>query len=75
MCFPKQEHHHPRLSDTATDAEWNLVVKNRLMRIAAQDMDMRSCSRCDMRFWQLGGEEVELSDVLGREPARQPALR
>jgi hypothetical protein len=38
-------------------------------------MDMRSCSRCDMRFWQQSGEDVELPDVLGREPARQPALR
>ena len=45
------------------------------LRIAAHEMDMRSCSRCDMRFWQTAGEDVELSDVLGREPARQPALR
>jgi hypothetical protein len=38
-------------------------------------MEMRSCSRCDMRFWRDGGHDVELPEVLGREPARQPALR
>jgi len=36
---------------------------------------MRSCSRCDVRFWFQHGHRVELPDVLGREPARQPALR
>ena len=36
---------------------------------------MESCSRCDLRLWQDGDDEVELTEVLGREPARQPALR
>jgi hypothetical protein len=45
------------------------------LRLDGRDMDMRSCSRCDMRFWQQAGEDVDLPDVLGREPARQPALR
>ena len=45
------------------------------LRIEGNEMDMRSCSRCDMRFWQHEGKDVELRDVLGREPARQPALR
>jgi hypothetical protein len=36
---------------------------------------MQSCSRCDLRVWQVEGEDVELTDVLGRDLARQPALR
>ena len=38
-------------------------------------MEMRSCSRCDTRFWREAGEDVELAAILGREPAYQPALR
>jgi hypothetical protein len=38
-------------------------------------MLMGSCSRCDVRFWEADGDDVELTDVLGRDPARQPALR
>jgi hypothetical protein len=45
------------------------------LRLDGQEMEMRSCSRCDTRFWQQAGKDVELPDVLGREPARQPALR
>jgi hypothetical protein len=45
------------------------------LRLDGHDMEMRSCSRCDTRFWLQGGQDVELPDVLGREPARQPALR
>jgi hypothetical protein len=45
------------------------------LRLEGRSMEMRSCSRCDMRFWQDEDGDVELPDVLGREPARQPALR
>lgn len=45
------------------------------LRLDGHEMDMRSCSRCDTRFWQAAGEDVALEDVLGRELARQPALR
>jgi hypothetical protein len=36
---------------------------------------MHSCSRCDLRMWQDQDDDVELTTVLGRELARQPALR
>ncbi|HEY2812318.1 MAG TPA: hypothetical protein VGJ03_02520 [Acidimicrobiales bacterium] len=53
--------------------------RGRLVTIAlpldGRDLVMQSCSRCDLRLWQDRGEEVELTEVLGRELARQPALR
>jgi hypothetical protein len=36
---------------------------------------MQSCSRCDLRMWHDQDDDVELTKVLGRELARQPALR
>jgi hypothetical protein len=45
------------------------------IRLQSRELLMRSCSRCDIRIWCDEGEDVELTDVLGREPARQPALR
>jgi hypothetical protein len=45
------------------------------LALDGHDMEMRSCSRCDTRFWREAGTDVELPDVLGREPARQPSLR
>ena len=38
-------------------------------------LEMRSCSRCDTRFWKESGSDVDLAEILGREPAYQPALR
>jgi len=43
--------------------------------VEGRQLEMRSCSRCDVRFWREAGEDVDLAAVLGREPARQPALR
>ena len=43
--------------------------------VEGHEMEMRSCSRCDTRFWREAGEDVELADVLGRDLARQPSLR
>jgi len=45
------------------------------MKLVDDDLLMRSCSRCDTRYWQVNGEEIDLTDMLGREPMRQPALR
>ncbi len=45
------------------------------LRLTDNDLVMRSCSRCDRRFWEAGGLDVELAELLGREPLRQPALR
>jgi hypothetical protein len=45
------------------------------MKLVDSELLMRSCSRCDRRFWQVNGEDIELIGVLGREPMRQPALR
>jgi hypothetical protein len=45
------------------------------LRLEARELVMQSCSRCDLRMWQDGGDEVQLTEVLGRELARQPALR
>jgi hypothetical protein len=36
---------------------------------------MRSCSTCDLRFYSRDGEDVELTRLIGHEPARQPSLR
>ena len=43
--------------------------------VEGHDLEMRSCSRCDTRFWREADRDVNLADVLGREPAYQPALR
>lgn len=43
--------------------------------VEGHDLEMRSCSRCDTRFWQEAGKDIDLSDVLGRDLAYQPALR
>jgi hypothetical protein len=43
--------------------------------ISGKALRMRSCSKCDVRFWSEGDKDVDLTDVLGHEPARQPALR
>jgi hypothetical protein len=43
--------------------------------VKGKDLVMKSCSRCDVRFWSERGSDVDLTDVLGHEPARQPALR
>jgi hypothetical protein len=43
--------------------------------LSGKDLLMRSCSKCDVRFWSARGKDVDLTDVLGHEPARQPALR
>ena len=43
--------------------------------VEGHQLEMRSCSRCDMRFWRESGEDVDLAAVLGRELARQPSLR
>ena len=44
--------------------------------ISGKPLLMRSCSRCDVRYWSdEGGHDVDLTAVLGHEPARQPALR
>gem|GEM_PF-3060087 len=47
------------------------------LQLEGRDLVMQSCSRCDVRFWHDAAEDaaVELTDVLGRDPARQPALR
>ena len=45
------------------------------MNLLDSELLMRSCSRCDRRFWQADGEDVELIGMLGRVPMRQPALR
>ena len=43
--------------------------------LSGKDLLMQSCSKCDVRFWSARGEDVDLTDVLGHEPARQPAVR
>jgi len=45
------------------------------LTLEGRDLVMQSCSRCDIRTWVDGDDEVELTAVLGRELARQPALR
>jgi hypothetical protein len=45
------------------------------IRLSGSDLVMKSCSRCDVRYWSREGNELELAGVLGHEPARQPALR
>jgi hypothetical protein len=45
------------------------------LTLDGRELKMQSCSRCDLRLWQDDGEDVELTEVLGRDPARQPALR
>jgi hypothetical protein len=45
------------------------------LKLDGRELLMESCSRCDLRLWQDGEDEVELTKVLGRELARQPALR
>jgi hypothetical protein len=45
------------------------------IRLSGTDLVMKSCSRCDVRFWSSEGNDLELAGVLGHEPARQPALR
>jgi hypothetical protein len=45
------------------------------LRLTDSDLVMRSCSRCDRRFWEADGLDIELAGLLGREPLRQPALR
>jgi hypothetical protein len=45
------------------------------IRLSGNDLLMRSCSKCDVRWWSSAGEDVDLTGVLGHEPARQPALR
>jgi hypothetical protein len=45
------------------------------LALEARNLLMQSCSRCDLRLWEDNDEEVELVEVLGRDPARQPALR
>lgn len=45
------------------------------LRLTESDLVMRSCSRCDRRFWESDGLDIELTGLLGREPLRQPALR
>ena len=45
------------------------------LRRDGEEMTMRSCSRCDRRFWDRDAGQADLVDVLGREPLRQPALR
>jgi hypothetical protein len=44
-------------------------------RLEGTDVEMRSCSTCDVRFYSREGEEVELTGLIGHEPARQPSLR
>ena len=45
------------------------------LRLEGRELLMQSCSRCDLRLWRDEGEDIELTAVLGRDPARQPALR
>jgi hypothetical protein len=45
------------------------------MTLSDIELQMRSCSKCDRRFWQSDGEDIELTGMLGRVPALQPALR
>jgi hypothetical protein len=44
-------------------------------RLEGEDVEMRSCSTCDVRFYRRCGEDVELAGLIGHEPARQPSLR
>ena len=50
-----------------------------LVRIALElegrRVEMRSCTPCDRRWWHNDGEDQTIGVMLGREPARQPALR
>ena len=46
-----------------------------VFRLEGADVEMRSCSTCDVRFYSRGGAEVELTGLIGHEPVRQPALR
>ena len=45
------------------------------LRLTDNELVMRSCSKCDRRFWEADGLDIELAGLLGREPLRQPALR
>jgi len=45
------------------------------LQLEGDPLLMRSCSRCDRRFWERDGGDTDLVDLLGREPLRQPALR
>ena len=45
------------------------------LTLQERELLMHSCSRCDLRMWQDQDDDVELTKVLGRELARQPALR
>jgi hypothetical protein len=45
------------------------------LQLEGDALTMRSCSRCDRRFWDRDGGDADLVDLLGREPVRQPALR
>jgi len=45
------------------------------LTLEGDPLTMRSCSRCDLRYWDREQGETDLVDLLGREPIRQPALR
>jgi hypothetical protein len=45
------------------------------LELDGRPVEMRSCSRCDKRWWHDEGRDQSISGMLGREPARQPALR
>ena len=53
----------------------NIRLVTITMKLVDSELLMQSCSRCDRRFWQVDGKDIEFTGVLGREPVRQPALR
>lgn len=53
----------------------NIRLVTIAMKLVDSELLMQSCSRCDRRFWQVDGKDIEFTGVLGREPVRQPALR
>lgn len=45
------------------------------LQLEGRDLTMRSCSRCDRRWWDSDGDETDLVELLGHAPLLQPALR
>jgi hypothetical protein len=43
--------------------------------LEGRQVEMRSCSSCDQRWWRSDGHDHSITVMLGRVPARQPALR
>ncbi|MGQ0616764.1 MAG: hypothetical protein ACT4PW_07190 [Acidimicrobiia bacterium] len=40
------------------------------VKVRHRDLEMRSCTRCDLRSWFGDDGEMTIADILGRDPVR-----